>query len=52
MNGNFNFNIDSRSSLTKFMNINNKKFVGCEYRLHWFEFEDQIRVNANGIEIT
>ena len=32
------------------MNIDDKKFLGIEYRLHWFEFEDKAIVNANGIE--
>jgi hypothetical protein len=43
--------INSRSSIISFINVNSKKFVGSEFRLHWFEFEDPIRVNANGIEI-
>lgn len=27
------------------------KFIGIEYRLHWFEFDDLPKFNANGIEI-
>jgi hypothetical protein len=30
--------------------VNESKFIGVEYRLHWFEFEDKALVNANGIE--
>jgi hypothetical protein len=26
-------------------------FCAAEIRLHWFEFEDEIKVNANGIEV-
>lgn len=26
-------------------------FCGAEIRLHWFEFEDEMKVNANGIEV-
>lgn len=31
--------------------MNELRFIGIEYRLHWFEFEDMPLVNANGIEI-
>lgn len=27
------------------------KFVGAENRLHWFEFEDPLVVNTNGIDL-
>jgi hypothetical protein len=26
-------------------------FCAAEVRLHWFDFEDEIKVNANGIEV-
>ncbi|CDW75100.1 rna recognition motif [Stylonychia lemnae] len=41
---------ECKSSIHQFININDKKFIGIEYRLHWFEFEDKAIVNANGIE--
>ena len=31
--------------------MNDTCFVGAEYRLHWFEFEDKALVNAMGIEM-
>lgn len=34
-----------------FVNLNELRFIGIEYRLHWFEFEDSPLYNANGIEI-
>ncbi|CDW80516.1 rna recognition motif [Stylonychia lemnae] len=42
---------ESRQPIHQFLNINSKLFCGAEIRLHWFEFEDEIKVNANGIEI-
>jgi len=41
---------ECKSSIHQFLNINAKKFVGVEYRLHWFEFEEKPQINANGIE--
>eukprot|EP00347_Sterkiella_histriomuscorum_P004350 403360783 len=41
---------ECKSSIHQFININDQKFIGIEYRLHWFEFEDKAIVNANGIE--
>jgi len=31
--------------------VGQKYFVGVEYRLHWFQFEEKAKVNANGIEL-
>jgi WD40 repeat protein len=42
---------ECRQALHTFINVNSKLFCAAEVRLHWFEFEDEIKVNANGIEI-
>lgn len=42
---------ESRGSITKFLYVNSRKFVGAENRLHWFEFEDPLTVNTNGIDL-
>jgi WD40 repeat protein len=42
---------ESKGSLKSFLYVNSKKMVGADIRLHWFEFDDPLTVNANGIEI-
>lgn len=42
---------ECKSSIHQFVIMNDLRFIGIEYRLHWFEFEDLPIVNANGIEI-
>ena len=33
------------------VNMTTRTFVAAEERLHWFQYEDPIVVNANGIEL-
>jgi hypothetical protein len=42
---------ECKSSIHQIINVNEKRFLGVEYRIHWFEFEDPQLFNANGIEI-
>jgi WD40 repeat protein len=42
---------ESKGSIKSFLYVSAKKFIGADIRLHWFEFEDDLVVNANGIEL-
>jgi hypothetical protein len=42
---------ECKSSMHQILNVNEERFIGVEYRLHWFEYEDKVLVNSNGIEI-
>lgn len=42
---------ESKGSLKSFLYVNSKKMIGADIRLHWFEFDDPLTVNTNGIAI-
>lgn len=42
---------ESKGSIKTFLYVNSQKFIGADIRLHWFEFEDPLVVNTNGIDI-
>jgi len=42
---------ESKGSIKSFLYVNSHKFIGADIRLHWFEFEDPLIVNTNGIDL-
>lgn len=42
---------ESKGSIKTFLHVSDKKLIGADIRLHWFEFEDDLVVNSNGIEL-
>jgi len=42
---------ESKDSIKSFLYVNSHKFIGADIRLHWFEFEDPLTVNMNGIDL-
>ncbi|CAI2359758.1 unnamed protein product [Moneuplotes crassus] len=42
---------ESKGSIRSFLYVNSQKLIGADIRLHWFEFEDPLSVNANGLDL-